>query len=194
MKAGKLPLALVERVVPAPLLVVMADEPEPDPMPYRLQGAATSSAVVLLLGAFACAVIAFTGIWVGIQDHRSVAVLIGIAFAAPALHLLRATRTRLAVPRRWRASAAVAGQRTVRIDDALIRMPSRLLRVATVGFPALGVLTAFAWWLWNGYIAVPFVAAGISLGLAAQIERRRRERRRPADPLASFWTHPHQPD
>ncbi len=181
-------LALVERVVPTPLLVVVEGEPEPDPTPYLLRGAATSSSVALLLGAFACAVIAHLGISIGFQEHRPVAVLIGVAFAAPVAHLLQATRERLAVPRKWRASAAAAGKRFVRLDDTLTRMPDVALRFATVGLPAIGVLAAFGWWWWIGTIAWPFVVIAVILGVAAQIERERRERRRPAHPLASFWT------
>lgn len=174
---GAKALALIDRIVPAPLRVVIPTWSEPDPTPYRLSGLATWSSVVLLLGAAGCVFIASVGLCLGVLDRRASAVVVGLGFLLPVPPLLLATRRRLAVPPRWREAASTAGRARVSLDHGLARSPSWMVKAAVVGLPLAGGAVSLAWWLWVRAIPTPFVVCGAALGFAASFELRRRRRR-----------------
>jgi hypothetical protein len=180
-------MAMIQQVVPAPLFITIGGDAEYDPEPFRLQGLATWSSVVLTLGALCCLTIAFLGTALGISERRAEAVSTGMAFLLPVPFLVCATIRRLAVPRRWRARAAVDGRRHVVANDTLIRTSDAMLRVLIIALPLTGVAASLGWWLWTGYVPAPFITCGALAGVVAAAELRRRRRRQLADPKSRFW-------
>lgn len=140
-------LRAVRRVVPLSQLLDFGRSPEPaDPTPYRLSGLATWSSAVLLTGAVSCLLLALMGISIGVSDGRGSAVALGLAFALPMPFLLIAMARRLAVPREWRARAAVAGATRVRVDATLAVLPAWSLPWIALALAAFIVSNFVAFW------------------------------------------------
>ncbi len=170
-------LDLIERVVPADLLVVLPGEPETDPMPFRLSGLATTSSVVHGIAIAAAMLLALVIVGIGVDNGSVVMVFVGCAVAASSVPFALAMRRRLAVPRRWRQSAAVAGRAQIRIDHGLGRLPDAGLDAAVWGLPLVGVLGCIALVLTTHVFAYYLLVLGLGLGIRAHVERLRRRHR-----------------
>ncbi len=168
-------LEAIRARAPLASLVLLPDNPEPEPDRYVLRGLATSSSAVLILLALSLALVAAIGIGVGLQNHTIPGQAIGVAFAISALYVLNALVVRLNVPRRWRGQAAVRGRTSVAIDSGVARASDRALAVAEPCLYGLGGLTL-------GVLAVtgvhnfilPILLVGIALAVRRERERRRR--------------------
>lgn len=186
-------LSLADRVVPPTLLITLDGDPEPDPTPYVLAGVAAVPAPVVA-GAAGLATTAATASLVGGLVQRSAPLLLAaVALAWAVLPLVQGLRRRIAVPSRWRASAAVSGPRRVRLDHLLSRMPAAVLRRTLLGAPLLALVGAACWYRWSGGlpgvlpvapvvlgVVLTLVAAGavLPLGVLGLVELRRRRSRR----------------
>lgn len=173
---GTQALDAIRTRAPVAILILLPDDPEPEPARYILQGLATVSSAVLILLALSLALVAAIGIGVGAQDHNLPGTLIGIGFAVAALGVLRGLVLRLNVPRRWREQAAVSGRTAVALDSRLARTSDRALAMVEPGLYGLAGLAI-------GFFAAtrtfnplaPMLVVG--LALAVRRERARRTRR-----------------
>lgn len=162
---------------PSVITVPMPDDPEPEPERYVLRGLAASSGAVLGLLAASLALVAIMGIGIGVQDRRSVAVVIGGLFAIAALGVLRSLRARLRVPSRWRASAAVRGRTSVALDSKIARSSDLALAIAEPAlFAVAGLVAAVIVLAVRSYNLLPAMLI-LGVALAVRRERQRRIRR-----------------
>lgn len=180
-RRGREVLNAIRERAPDVVFVPMPDDPEPEPVRYTLRGLATVSSAVLVLLLLSVALVATIGIGIGEQDHRTSAVVVGVAFAVAAIGVLRALTIRLQVPSRWRDAAAVRGRSTVLLDSRIADSSVRALALAEP------MLCALAGVLFGLVVAVqhfgplPVVLVG-GIGLAVRRERGRRARRGTASP------------
>ncbi len=173
---GRDVLTAIHQRAPAALLVPMPDNPQPEPIRYALRGLATTSSAVLILLALALALVAAIGIGIGAQDHRTSAMVLGLAFAASTLGVVRSLLIRLHVPRRWRDAAAIRGRTGVALEAGIARATDRFLALAEPFLYMLGGL-------WIGLVITvhglnPLPAIPIfGMGSAVRRERLRRHQR-----------------
>ena len=174
---GKEALDAIRERAPDVAFVPMPDDPEPEPLRYMLRGLATVSSAVLILLSLSLALVATIGIGIGEQNHRTSAVVVGVAFAVAAIAALRALTIRLQVPGRWRDAAAVRGRSAVLLDSRIATASDRALALAEPVLYALaGLLMGLVMTVHN-FNRLPVVLVG-GVGLAVRRERTRRARRR----------------
>lgn len=172
---GDQALNAIRTRAPGATLILLPDDPEPEPARYMLRGLATSSSAVLILLATSLALVAAIGIGVGAQDRRLPATLIGIGFAVAALGALRSLVRRLNVPRRWRDEAAVSGRTAVALDSHLARASDRALALIE---PGLYALTGLAVGVLAANRTLNPLPPMLLLGLALAVRRERARRMR----------------
>ena len=169
-------LKAIRERAPEVAFVPMPEDPEPEPVRYALRGLATVSSAVLILLSLSLALVATIGIGIGEQDHRTSAVVVGVAFAVAAIGVLRALAIRLQVPSRWRDAAAVRGRSAVLMDARIATASDRALALAEPALYALaGLLIGLVLTVHN-FNPLPVVLVS-GVGLAVRRERARRARR-----------------
>jgi hypothetical protein len=167
--------ALQDRA-PAGVLLLMPEDPEPQPTRYTLQGLAASSSAVLVCLFLSLTLVAAIGIGIGEQDRRASALVVGMCFAIAAFGTLRSLVIRLNVPRRWRLAAAVRGRTAVAVDSYVAGASDRRLAIAEPSLYVLAGLTAGVLAAMHEFNLLPSMLL-LGLALAVSVERARRHAR-----------------
>lgn len=170
-------LELADRLVPAELLVEVSGDPEPPLTPYRLDGLARHSSVVLATAAGACIAVSLMALTLSASDRRQVGVIIAALFLLPVKPLISAVRRRRSVPARWRQAAIQAPASRVRWDATLARTSSRNLVIARTALPVATAVGTVGWWAWTGDLGWFLLVIGGAAGSAVNLELRRRRHR-----------------